>query len=165
MPRACTVCESPHRAKVDEGLVGGRSALSMSKVYALGERAIGRHKLAHLSPALTAVVVKREERRAESLVDRLESLIAKIEQLVESSHRDGAAGQMLAAARELCGCIELYAKLTSEITERPSTVVNLLAAPEVTELVARLLRALAPFPDARVAAAAALDVDDLDVAS
>jgi hypothetical protein len=163
--RACTVCESPDRVAIDEGLVGGRSALSLASTYGLGARAIGRHKSVHLSRALAAIEAKRqgtEERRAENLTDRLESLIRKIEDLVETSHAAGAAGQMLAAARELRACWELQAKLTGELPDRPAVVVNMLASPEVTLLVTTLLRALAPYPEARIAAAAALDTIDVE---
>ncbi len=151
------------RVAVDEGLVQGRSALSLSKVYALGERAIGRHKQAHLSPALTAVAAQRDERRARGLVERLEDLIAKIEDLVDTSHDSGSAGQMLAAARELRACWELQAKLTGELNERPQVAFNLIGSPEVGQLVTVLLRALAPFPEARIAAADALDTIDVEV--
>jgi hypothetical protein len=136
----------------------------LADIYGVGSRAIGRHKTAHLSRALAAIEAKRqgtEERRAESLTDRLESLIRKIEDLVETSHRDGAAGQMLAAARELRACWELQAKLTGELTERPAMVVNVLGSPEVGLLVTTLLRALAPYPDARIAAADALETIDV----
>lgn len=166
MARACTVCESPDRVAIDEGLVGGRSASSLAGTYGLGARAIGRHKSVHLSRALAAVEAKRqgsEERRAEKLTDRLEALILKIEDLVETSHRDGAAGQMLAAARELRACWELQAKLTGELTERPTTVVNVLASPEIQNLTVVLLKALAPYPEARIAAADALMAADVEV--
>ena len=164
MARACTVCESPDRVAIDEGLVSGRSASSLAGTYGLGARAIGRHKSVHLSRALAAIEAKRqgtEERRAEKLTDRLEALILKIEDLVETSHRDGAAGQMLAAARELRACWELQAKLTGELTERPTVTVNLLSSPEVNMIFVAMDRALGPWPDAKIALAASLKAIDV----
>lgn len=165
MGRACTVCESPSRVAIDEGLVQGRPALQLAQIYQVGERAIGRHKAAHLSPALAAVTAKRQredERRAGGLVDRLEGLIEKIETLVTTSHAAGSAGQMLAAARELRACWELQAKLTGQLSDRPQVTVNMLSSPEVTSMVTALLRALAPYPEARIAAADALHVIDVE---
>jgi hypothetical protein len=71
---------------------------------------------------------------------------------------------MLAAARELRACWELQAKLTGELTERPTTVVNVLASPEIQNLTVVLLKALAPYPEARIAAADALMAADVEVA-
>jgi len=150
---------------VDEGLTQGRSALSLSKTYGVGERAIGRHKTAHLSPALTALAAQREEKHAVTLSSRLESAMAKVEEIIESSHRSGAVGQLLPAVRELRACIELQAKLTGEMQAQPQNVVNILASPEITETFTRLLRALGPYPEARLAAAAAIDIADLDGAA
>ena len=167
MARACSVCESPHRVAVDAGIVGGHSAHELGATYGLGERSIGRHKTTHLSRAMTAVAAKRAalgERHAATLTDRLEKLVGKIEDLVETSHRDGSAGQMLAAARELRACWELQAKLSGELTERPSVVVNVLASAEVQELTRVLIRALQPFPEARIVAADALDHLGVEVA-
>jgi hypothetical protein len=112
---------------------------------------------------LATVEAKRtaaDEQRAESLVDRLEGLIRKIEDLVDQAHASGAAGQLLAAARELRACWELQAKLSGELSDRPQVTVNLLSSPEVGSLVQVLLHALAPYPAARIAAANALDVID-----
>jgi hypothetical protein len=151
---------------VDEGLTQGRSALSLSKTYALGERAIGRHKAAHLSPALTAVASQREEKRAVGLVERLENAMVEVEEALRGAKAEGARGQLLAAVRELRACIELQAKLTGEMQAQPQTTVNILASPEIARLITVLLRALEPFPEAKIAAAEALDVmDDIKVAS
>ena len=92
------------------------------------------------------------------LVDRLDSVAAKVETLIESAEEDGNPALMLAAAREFRSGIELIARMTGELDERPQMVtVNVLASAEVTELLRMLMSALEPFPEARIAAAAALD--------
>jgi hypothetical protein len=158
MSRPCSVCQSPAVAKIDEALVAGRSQESISAEYGPGEAAIQRHRKAHLSPALVAVAARREERRSVKLVDRLDAVVAKVEALIESAEEDGNPTQMLAAAREFRSGIELIARLTGELDERPQLVtVNVLASAEVTDLLRMLMSALEPFPEARIAAAAALD--------
>ena len=62
----------------------------------------------------------------------------------------------MAAVRELRGLVELLAKITGELDERPSVTVNLTASPEWQHLQGVILAALARFPDAREAVAGAL---------
>ena len=84
--------------------------------------------------------------------------MGRIRNLIAACEATGSAGPLTAAAREFRSSLELLAKLTGELDERPTTVVNVLSSPEVAGLITALLGALAPFPDARVAAAAVLDV-------
>jgi len=128
----------------------------------LGERAIQRHRVAHLSPAVVSVLAQREERGAVRIVDRLEVLVTKVSALVDQAESSGASGVMLAAAREVRAGLELLARLTGELDEKPVTTVNVLASPEITGIISALLTALAPYPQAKIAAAAALNVIDVE---
>jgi hypothetical protein len=163
MGRSCSVCASPQREDVDRALGKGTPARQIGQTYQLGERAVQRHRVAHLSPAIVAVMA--EERSAVRIVDRLESLVQKVSALVERAESTGASGVMLAAAREVRAGLELLARLTGELDERPQTTVNVLASPEITRMISVLLKALEPYPQAKIAAAEALDVIDLEVAS
>ena len=74
-------------------------------------------------------------------------------------HLVAAAG----LAKELRGCLELLARLNHELDERPVTVaLNVLSSPEFARAVNRMVEALAPYPEARLAAAEALDVLDVE---
>jgi hypothetical protein len=158
MGQHCTVCDSPNHASIDSALVGGRTQAAIAAEYGVNEAAVQRHRKVHLSPALVAVAARREERRAVKLVDRLDLVVAKVETLIGTAEADGNPTQMLAAAREFRSGIELIARLTGELDERPQLVtVNVLASAEVTDLLRVLMSALEPFPEARIAAAAALD--------
>jgi hypothetical protein len=52
--------------------------------------------------------------------------------------------------------LETIARITGEIDERPTTVINLATSEEWIEVQTDILTALAPYPDARRAVAAAL---------
>jgi len=160
MGRSCTVCNHPNRGKIDSELIKGLSANSIASRFGVGARAIGRHRLSHLSPALTAIAVAREGTRVGSLVDRLEAVTSAAERMLFKAESEGAGGQMQGWVREFRSCVELMFKVTGQLQERPTTVVNVLSTPEVSDLVTTLLRALQPFPEARIAAAQALDVVD-----
>jgi hypothetical protein len=164
MPRVCTVCQSPARAEIDAALAKGEAARSISSKTGVGARAIGRHRLTHLSPALTAIAVQREERRVGGLVDRLEAVTAAAERMLFAAETNGQAGQMQGWVREFRACVELMAKLTGQLApDRPQTVVNILNSPEIQRVTVVLLKALAPFPEARIAAADALMAADVEV--
>jgi len=166
VPNPCTICTSRHRQAVDNALGAGTAARQIAKKYPpLGERAIQRHRVAHLSPAVVSVLAQREERGAVKIVDRLEALVTKVSALVDLAEASGSTGQMLAAARETRAGLELLARLTGELDEKPVTTINLLSTPEIQNLTVVLLKALAPYPEARIAAAEALDVIDLEPAS
>lgn len=96
------------------------------------------------------------------LVDRLDRVVAKVEALIETAEEDGKPSQMLAAAREFRSGVELLARLTGELDERPQMVtVNVLSSPEVAQMLGALMVALAPYPEARIAAAEVLDVEEV----
>ena len=157
MGQPCLACQSKDLKAIDEALVSGVPSTQISTKFGIHERAIRRHRAQHLSPALTAIAVKREEKRGIGLADRLENLVTKIEDLVETSARSGAAGHLLAASRELRGCLELQAKLEGTLASQPSTTINVLSSPEISLLLTTLLQALDPFPEARIAASNAID--------
>lgn len=163
MSRSCTVCASPLLSAIDNALVAGRSQADIAGEFSVGEAAVQRHRKAHLSPALVAVQARREERRSVKLVDRLDAVVMKVEALIETAEEDGKPGQMLAAAREFRSGVELLARLTGELDERPQNVtVNVLASPEVAQMAAALMAALQPYPAARIAAAAVLDAEEVE---
>lgn len=162
MPRACTVCSSEHHPAIDGALVAGRSQADIAAEFKIGEAAIQRHRKSHLSPALVAIQQRREQRQAVKLVDRLDAVVGKVEALIDTAETDGKPAQMLAAAREFRSGIELIARLTGELDERPVTqVLNVLASAEVATMLRSLMTALEPFPEARIAAADVLDVEEI----
>lgn len=118
-----------------------------------------RHRVAHLSPALIAIQQQRERRRGVKLTDRLEAVLLKVENLIELAEADKQPAMMLSAAKEFRSGVELIARLSGELDERPQIVVNLAASPELAAIISLLMSALAPYPDARIAAAQVLDVE------
>ncbi|HUY07497.1 MAG TPA: hypothetical protein VMU99_09590 [Acidimicrobiales bacterium] len=168
MARACSICTSPRRSAVDAQLVGGDSLAAVGRRYKLSADALRRHREAHLSPALATVAIERYgvdcAREAFSgTVDRIEGLIGRLESLLSIAEDRKSLIGAANIARELRQCLELVAKLRGELDERPqTTVVNVLATAEFSGIVARLIGALAPYPEARLAAANVLDVEGIE---
>jgi hypothetical protein len=150
MARPCTICLHPHREAIDKALVEGQAIRAIMRHFAGADRgAIARHQKAHLSPALMKVAQRREERHNMSLLDRLESLIARCEAILETSEQSGSVAQALATVRELRGLYELVGKVTGELKESggPSVTFNVLQAPEVLAVIAAVRSVLADQPE------------------
>lgn len=153
MPRSCTVCTHDERDAIDEALIARTPYRDIAKRHEVTISALSRHMDGHVSPALAAVVAKREGQRAESLHDRVESLCSHVETILDASKEDGKVSITLSAARELRGCLELLGKITGELRDQPSTVVNVLSSTDWHAIRGALFDALAAHPEAREAVA------------
>ncbi len=167
MGRPCTVCASPRHEKIDVEVAGGEPLAQVAKRHRVSVDAIKRHRTNHLSPALVAVSlehVREESARSayDATVNRLETLIDRLEDLlaVAEDRKSLVGGANI--AREIRSSLELVARLRGELNDRPQNVtVNVLSTGEFASITARLIEALAPWPEARIAAADVLDVEEV----
>jgi hypothetical protein len=164
MPQACTACHHPEREAIDAAIVERQSYRAIARQWGLSKVAVARH-VAHVSRALTAIAADREEAAAGSLRERVEGLIRRTEVFLAAAEKTGAVAQGLAAVRELRALLELLGKASGELKPEggPSVSVNVLASPEIVQVTTVLMRALAPYPQARIAVADALEADGLEV--
>lgn len=153
----CKVCAHPERAEIEAAIAGGMSNGAAGTRWGMSKDSVRRHKDAHLSPALRAVVAGRDSAGAVKAVDRIEALYAQASAVLEAANAEGKAALSLAAIKELRGIVELLARLTGELDERPTVqVLNVAASPEWDALRAVVLGALRPYPEAGRAVALAL---------
>jgi hypothetical protein len=152
VPRVCTICASARRDSMEAELLTGQPMRQIALRYGVGESAIARHRDAHLSPAIAKV----EAERGSKLLNRVEHLITRTEAILTTAEESGKVSVALSAVREMRELLRLLGNASGELDERPSVTVNLLASPEWLTVRARIVAALAPFPDAREAVALAL---------
>lgn len=154
----CGGCAHPEREALDAALVSGQTDTAVAERFGLTRDAVGRHRRGHLSPALKAVAAERETAGARTALDRLEALHDRAERVLAAAEAEGKAALSLQAIRELRSTVELIAKLTGELDDRPQVqVLNVTASPEWDALRGVVLTALRPFPDAGRAVALALE--------
>jgi hypothetical protein len=155
MPRTCTICTHPQREDIDAALVAGQeSARRIAALFRVSDDAITRHR-AHIPPALARAQAATEVARADTLLDQVRSLQTRTLDILSKAERAGDLRTAVSAIGQARGNLELLAKLVGELNE---TTVNvaLIASPEWTAVRAAVLRAVEPYPDARLALAEAL---------
>jgi hypothetical protein len=161
----CSICKHPAASDLDAGIVAGVPYRQLVKRYvpAVSISALSRHRKDHLSPSIVALAGETgtgtgPERG--SLVEQLRAIQDRVMRVLERAESEGKISGFLAGAREIRALLELQARLTGELDERPVTqVVNLMASPEWMSVQTTILRALMPYPEARIAVADALVID------
>lgn len=157
MSRACTVCAHPDRAEIDRALVGGQSCPQIAARYGtngtIGRMALLRHK-DHIPEALAKSEQAKDIANADNLLREARALRSKAISLLLQAEASGDLRTALAGVREARGCLELLARLTHEIDDRPQ--VNILVSPEWVLIRRVLMDALQPYPTARASVAQAL---------
>lgn len=151
MPRSCTVCTHPDRRRIDEELVSGTPLRNVAEQFRLKPTSLHRHDHNHIPTALAKAHNAQQVAAADGLLERLEDLTTEAHRLKTKAEKGGDLRTALSAVRELVRMVELLAKLRGELDESPK--VALVAVPEWR----RVLVALQPFPEARVAVARALE--------
>ena len=153
MPRQCTICTHPQRDEIDAELVRGVAFRIIAERFGTSATALFRHRSDHIA-ALLAEAHEADVERADDLLAQLRGLQARTMKILDTAEKGGKLGVALMAISQAGRNIELLAKLTHQLDERAQ--VNIVVTPQYVEMRAVLLRALAPFPEARLAVAEGL---------
>jgi hypothetical protein len=146
--QACKVCVRPDRAAIDKVIVTGLSDYKVASRFDLDRSTVQRHRNGHLSKSLTELHRKREERRALSLLDRVEALCTEVEQVLEQVKAEGEHKLSIAALKELRSTLELVGRLTGELDTRPQVQVNVMQSPDWLAARQVVAEILAQYPGA-----------------
>lgn len=161
MPRQCTICRHAKRDAVDAAILAGESFREIARrVAGISKDAVARHKAEHLPASMVAATGAAEVARADTLLDKVRALESEARRIGQRAHAAGDLKTALAAIRELTRIAELQAKLIGELSDAPT--VNVTLASDWVAIRSKLLLALAPFPDARLAVVSALGTEASD---
>jgi hypothetical protein len=172
----CQVCEHEERWRLELLRASGASLDSLATKFGVHRDAIWRHWNRHVSdeakssylcgPAEMASLAQKAAAEGDSVLDYLRmcrsTLVAQLAAMGEA----GDARAVGYIAGQLTKTLETMAKVTGEIGDLARSVtinntnVAVLNHPQFASVQATLLRALAPFAEARMAVVAALR--DLD---
>jgi len=154
MPQVCSVCRHSQLAAINKALVAGGSLRNIAEQYALSATAVHRHKEEHLPRLLTQAAEAEEIRQALDVLQQLKHINAAALTVLRDAKTAGDGELMLKAIDRVHRQVELQAKLLGDLDERPQIV--LVQSSEWLTLRGTMLRALEPFPAARLALAAIL---------
>jgi len=167
MPQ-CQVCAHERRHQIEIGLTHRVPVRILARRFGLKPGTVHRHSRLHLSPATKAAILAAQKpsevdlealqrSEAEGLLAQLVTQRARLQQLSELSAELGDVRGAVAVERAVQGNLELVGRLLQQFTvvhETRST--SILISADYMQLRSTILRALAPFPDAMRAVAAAL---------
>ncbi|SRR5258706_12952640 len=164
--RQCTVCQHRELAGINLGLARGVSVRALATRYRLHRDALYRHRANHLPPQLRASLIagpdldidldKLRETESQSLLANLVNLRGRLFSSLDVAEEHGDANMAARVAGALHTNLELTGKLLGDLSSGHTSVTNVLIQPQYISMRIELVRALAPFPEARTAVAAVL---------
>jgi len=180
----CQVCKHGERWRIELLRAGGATLDSLAAKFELHRDAIHRHWRDHVAPemkasylcgpAQLAELAEKAAAEGDSVLDHLRMirtvLTGQLAAMTEAGDGRGAAY----VAGRLTATLETMARITGEIGDLARNTINIngnvaiVNSPEFARVQAIMLRALAPFPDARGAVVMALrsmDTDDAPLGS
>jgi hypothetical protein len=122
MYRKCSICNHDRRQEIERALLHGESNRAVAQRFTVARSAVASH-LKHVSTALTQARKLREIEDGKSILIQLRELNLEAEQLKARADRAGDYRTALAALREKTRIVELEARLTGELNERPETKI------------------------------------------
>lgn len=176
MARRCTVCASDARPQIEIGLVSGVSTQVLADRFGLSKDSVGRHARNHLTPSQAAALLMASqpeaidldqltEREGSNLLLNLVHARARLAEYGRAAAEGGLLGAAIQAERAVTANLEVTGKLLSKFVLRSEhRTVNLHLSADYLDLRAKLIAAIAPFPQVRDAVTKALTEADLAVA-
>ncbi len=154
MTRTCTICTHPERAKIESALVSGTPYRVIANQFGVGNNSVQRHADEHVKAEIAEHKEARDEAQALDVVGQLRLINLHTRSILNDARVSGNPELALKAIAQVQKHIELQAKLLGDLDERPQ--INLALSLDWVAFRTLLLHALAPYPEAKEAAARAL---------
>ena len=154
MPAPCSTCTHVDRDLIDAALAGGAPKRRVATHYALTESTVRRHGARHLPATLARAVNAAEVSRADALLGQVDDLRDRALEILDQAQESGDLRTALSAIGQARGCLELLGRLAGELQD--GATVNVVISAEWVQLRSTILATLDPWPQARIALAAAL---------
>ena len=139
---------------------------ALARRYKVGPDSLYRHRKSHLPPQLRAALLagpdldidldKLRETESQSLLANLIAIRRRLFASLDTAEEYGDGNMISRVAGQLHHNLEITGKLIGDLGLGSTTINNVLVMPAYVEMRVELVRALAPFPEARQAVAAVL---------
>ena len=152
----CIICHRPDREAIEHAIAQGKSLREVGRTFDIHHTAVFRHKRDHTPNEIATLNGAHKVHDRGTALARLESLYTTAEKLLTKALKnDTSVNGQVQVVKEVRSCLELIAKLTGELNDRPQTV-NLMMAPQWLQVRAALFQALEQHPQALEAVAGRL---------
>lgn len=138
---------------------------ALARRYSIGADSLYRHAKAHLPAQLKASLIagpdlsidldRLRENESQSLLANLVALRHRLFASFDTAEEHGDTHMISRIAAQLHHNLEITGKLLGDLGTG-NTITNILIQPQYVEMRVELVRALAPFPEARQAVASVL---------
>jgi hypothetical protein len=168
----CRGCNHPERDQLDADLVSGVSERDVGKRYGLAKSTVHRHR-AHVALTLVRVGAPHPGRPLGSnghgpALASSDDVLAAVRRIYEQANAEleralpgGNALTIALAMREVRGALDQLAKQVERAElRRGAAVVDLATLPSFVAMRTKMVHALAAFPEARIAVADVLDLEE-----
>ncbi|MEI9992075.1 MAG: hypothetical protein WDM86_18815 [Rhizomicrobium sp.] len=166
-PTQCSICNHREHASIDLALARGVSVRALKRRYKLGIDSLYRHAKNHLPPQLRARLIagpsiegvdldRLRETESQSLLMNLVALRNRLFSSLDVAEECGDSAMVARVAGQLHRNLEVTGELLGDLSTGSTTINNVLVLPAYVEMRVELVKALAPFPDARQAVAKVL---------
>lgn len=163
----CLVCGSRELAAIDLALARGVAIRALSRRYKVSIDSLYRHAKNHLPPQLRAKLIagpsiegldldRLRDVESQSLLSHLVNLRNRLFASLDVAEECGDSAMVARVAAQLHSNFELVAKLLGDLATGSTNITNILVAPQYVQMRVELVRALAPYPEARLAVAKVL---------
>jgi hypothetical protein len=171
----CTICKHENRVLIEQTRIAGASLDSIALKFGCSRDAVHRHMANHVSEDLLALyladapIAELAQKAASEGVSVLQylslirSTLMNEFQLAANVHDRHATSALAGRLNEVLRSIGSISGELGDMAMRSVTVngnINIMNSPLLANLQANLLKALAPFPDARAAVIGALRAMD-----
>ncbi len=156
MNTQCKFCNSPEKSKLERQIVAGRiTRVQAAAKIGANPASVTRHMKNHLPATVRAEIMKSEGRLAINVTAQIHETHDDVRTIIARALRKGNDKLALKAIEVELKTIELAAKLSGQLDERPT--LNLLLDARYAQLRETVIEKLNPYPEARLALADALE--------
>gem|GEM_PF-1762530 len=129
MSRSCVICRKPERSEIDNALIENQSLRDIAKRFGTTSASLHRHRQ-HLPIELSKANQAQDTPGATTLLDWVESLIGRLENIAEQAQKEHAWSAAAGAIREIRGCLTMLAQRRGELQTGTRRGVNVTISVE-----------------------------------
>lgn len=142
----CSVCAHDQQELIDQELAAAVPLRKLATRYGLSMTALLMHRRNHLSPALLSLQLQRG---AGQVLQKLNDAFDQAELMYQAARAVRNMPLSLRAAAEKRSLLELIAKVTGELDERPQVTVNIQQTAAFIAVRSVVFEELEEFPEVR----------------